>query len=67
MFKKKQEGKILHLGVSCMGPEELNKAIEMGNVACVENAFGYGQRTTFAKHGVEVRGLQELMDICIEN
>ena len=67
MFKMQQEGKILHLGVSCVGPEELNKAIEMGNVASVENAFGYGQRTTFNMHGVEVRGLQEVMDICIEH
>lgn len=67
VLKMQQEGKILHVGVSCVGPYELNKALEMGEVASVENAFGYGQRTTFEMHGVEVRGLQEVMDICIEN
>lgn len=67
VLKMQQEGKILHVGVSCVGPEELNKALEMGKVASVENAFGYGQRTTFQMHGEEVRGLQEIMDICIEN
>ncbi|WP_394678689.1 aldo/keto reductase [uncultured Sphingobacterium sp.] len=67
MFKLQQEGKILHLGVSCVGVQELTKALNMGNIASVENAFGYGQRTTFQMHGVEVRGLQEVMDICIDN
>lgn len=67
MFEMQKEGKILHLGISCVGPEELNKAMEMGNIASVENAFGYGQRTTFKFHSNEVKGLQEVMDICIQN
>jgi pyridoxine 4-dehydrogenase len=67
MFKLQQEGKILHVGLSCVGQSELTSAIGMGKIASVENAFGYGQRTTFKMHGVEVRGLQEVMDICIEN
>ncbi|UII21543.1 aldo/keto reductase [Fulvivirga ligni] len=66
MFKMQQEGKILHVGLSNVTPEELNKGIEMGNIASVENAFGYGQRTSFEMHGMKVRGMQEVMDICLE-
>lgn len=67
MFEMQKEGKILHIGVSCVSPAELNKALAMGNIASVENAFGHGQRTTFNFHGSEVRGMQEVMDICIQN
>jgi len=67
MFDMQKEGKILHIGVSCVSPEELNKALTMGNIASVENAFGYGQRTTFKFHNNEIRGLQEVMDICVKN
>ena len=67
MFEMQKEGKILHVGVSCVNPEELNKALKIGNIASVENSFGYGQRTTFTVHNNEIRGMQEVMDICIKN
>ena len=67
MFEMQKEGTILHVGVSCVSPEELNKALTMGNIASVENAFGYEQRTTFNFHNNEIRGMQEVMDICLEN
>ncbi len=67
MFEMQKEGKILHVGLSNVNPEELNKALAMGSIASVENAFGYGQRTTFHLHNQEYRGMQEVMDICIKN
>lgn len=67
MFKMQSEGKILHVGVSNVNEEELNTALRMGPIASVENAFGYEQRTTFSLFGQEVRGLQEVMGICIDN
>ncbi|MDN3596869.1 aldo/keto reductase [Zunongwangia endophytica] len=67
MFEMQKEGKILHVGVSNVTPEELETALSMGNVASVENAFGYGQRSSFSVYGQQVRGMQEVMDICIEN
>jgi pyridoxine 4-dehydrogenase len=67
MFEMQKEGKILHLGVSNVTPAELEKALTMGNIASVENAFGYGQRTTFKLHNAENRGLQEVSDLCIIN
>ncbi|MBS1600694.1 MAG: aldo/keto reductase [Bacteroidetes bacterium] len=67
MFEMQKEGKILHVGVSCVSPAELNKALAIGNIASVENAFSYGQRTTFTFHGSENRGMQEVMEICIKN
>ncbi len=67
MFEMQKEGKILHVGLSNVNEKELNMALTMGNIASVENAFGYEQRTTFSVFGQEVRGMQEIMDICIEN
>jgi pyridoxine 4-dehydrogenase len=67
MFDMKREGKILHVGLSCVSPEELSKAMEMGDIASVENAFGYGQRTTFRFYNNENRGMQEVMDTCVKN
>jgi len=67
MFEMQKEGKVLHVGVSNVSPEELNEALNWGNIASVENAFGYSQRTSFELHGMETRGLQEVMDICIKN
>lgn len=67
MFDLQKEGKILHIGLSNVNPEELETGISMGNIASVENAFGYGQRTSFSFHGQENRGLQEVMPLCIEN
>lgn len=67
MFEMQKEGKIIHVGLSNVTPEELNKALDMGNVASVENAFGYEQRKSFSTHGMEIRGLQEVIDICVAN
>lgn len=64
MFEMQKEGKILHVGLSCVSPEELNKALTMGNIVSVENAFSHGQRTTFKFYNNEIRGMQEVMDIC---
>tara|TARA_R110002051_G_scaffold127873_2_gene201495 strand:+ start:2052 stop:2933 length:882 start_codon:yes stop_codon:yes gene_type:complete len=67
MFEMQKEGKILHVGLSNVNEDELRTALTMGNIASVENAFGYEQRTTFSVYGQEVRGMQEVMDICTEN
>lgn len=67
MFDMQQEGKILHVGVSCVTPEELSKAMTLGNVASVENVFGHGQRTTAVSYGQENRGMQEVMSLCTKN
>jgi pyridoxine 4-dehydrogenase len=67
MFEMQAEGKILHVGISNVNPKELNKALKMGNIASVENAFGYSQRTSFKLYHAENRGLQEVMDICVKN
>jgi aryl-alcohol dehydrogenase-like predicted oxidoreductase len=66
MFQMQKEEKILHLGLSNVNPEELGKALTMGNIASVENAFGYEQRTSFNLHHQEYRGMQEVMDLCVE-
>ena len=67
MFDLQKEGKILHIGLSNVSPEELEIGLSIGNIASVENAFGYGQRTSFSFHGQESRGLQEVMPLCITN
>ncbi|HEY4209353.1 MAG TPA: aldo/keto reductase, partial [Puia sp.] len=67
MFAMQKEGKILHIGLSAVSEEELKRGLAMGDIASVENAFGYEQRGTFSMHGREVRGLQEVMDVCLKN
>jgi len=67
LFDLQKEGKILHIGLSNVSPEELEIGLSMGPIASVENAFGYGQRTSFSFHGQENRGLQEVMPLCIAN
>jgi aryl-alcohol dehydrogenase-like predicted oxidoreductase len=67
MFEMQQEGKILHVGVSNVSREELETAMQMGNVATVENMFGHGQRTTSMTPYGENRGGEEILDICEAN
>lgn len=67
MFAMQKEGKILHVGVSNVSPEELETALTLGNIATVENMFGYGQRTTLTSHYGENRGGQEVLPLCEEN
>jgi len=67
MFEMQQEGKILHVGVSNVTREELETAMQMGNVATVENMYGHGQRTTIQTPYGENRGGEEVLDICEAN
>lgn len=68
MFEMQKEGKILHIGVSNVSPEELKAAMAMGNIATVENMYGHTQRISkeFA-HGGANRGGEEVLAICEEN
>jgi aryl-alcohol dehydrogenase-like predicted oxidoreductase len=68
MFDMQKEGKILHVGVSNVSPDELETAMAMGNIATVENMYGHAQRISkeFA-HGGDNRGGEEVLAICEEN
>ncbi len=68
MFEMQKEGKILHVGVSNVSPEELETALSMGPVATVENMYGHGQRTNLnIVHAGENRGGEEVLAICEQN
>ena len=68
MFEMQKEGKILHVGVSNVSPEELQTAMTMGNIATVENMYGHAQRTSVKlAHGGETRGGEEVLKICEDN
>lgn len=67
MLEMQTEGKIFHIGLSNVSPDELNVALTMGAIASVENAFGYGQRTSFKLHNQEYRGMQEVLALCVKN
>jgi pyridoxine 4-dehydrogenase len=67
VFQMQQEGKILHVGVSNVTPEELETALQMGTVATVENMYGHGQRTTIKSPYGENRGGEEVLAICEAN
>ena len=67
MCQMQQEGKILHVGVSNVTPQELEIAMKMGEVATVENMYGHAQRTTLnSPYGVS-QGGEEVLDICEAN
>lgn len=68
MFEMQKEGKILHVGVSNVSPDELKAAMAMGNIATVENMYGHAQRISkeFA-HGGENRGGEEVLAMCKNN
>src|SRR6185312_11397807 len=68
MFQMQTEGKILHVGVSNVNPDELKTAMAMGIIATVENMYGHAQRISkeFA-HGGDNRGGEEVLAICEEN
>ena len=63
MYDMQREGKIQHVGVSNVTPEELTAALAMGEVASVENMYGYAQRTTLADSHGETRG-GEVLPLC---
>ena len=64
MFTMQKEGKILHVGVSNVNPEELETAMKMGNIATVENMYGHGQRTSVKSVYGENRGGEEILSFC---
>ena len=67
MFRMQQEGKILHVGLSNVNRAELEKGMQMGPVATVENMYGYGQRTTVTSVYGENRGGEEILELCEQN
>jgi pyridoxine 4-dehydrogenase len=68
MFEMQKEGKILHVGVSNVSPDELQTAMTMGPIATVENMYGHGQRSSIQlMHGGETRGGEEVLAICEKN
>jgi pyridoxine 4-dehydrogenase len=67
MFEMQKEGKILHVGVSNVSREELETALTMGEIATVENMYGYSQRTTLKSHYGDNRGGEEVLDLCEKN
>jgi len=68
MFQLQKEGKILHVGVSNVSPEELQTAMTMGSIATVENMYGHAQRKSIQlMHGGETRGGEEVLAICEAN
>lgn len=64
MFEMQKEGKILHVGVSNVTPEELETAIQLGAVATVENMYGHAQRTLHVTPYGANRGGEEVLSIC---
>jgi aryl-alcohol dehydrogenase-like predicted oxidoreductase len=67
MFSLQKEGKILHVGVSNVNPEELETAMTKGKIATVENMYGHAQRTTHKTPYGENRGGEEILSICERN
>ena len=64
MFEMQQEGKIQHVGLSNVTREELEIGLKLGDIATVENMYGYGQRTTLmTPHGASPGG-EEVLDLC---
>jgi pyridoxine 4-dehydrogenase len=64
MYDLQREGKIQHVGVSNVSPEELTTALQLGDVASVENMYGYAQRTTLRDSHGETRGGEEVLGLC---
>lgn len=68
MFDMQKEGKILHVGVSNVSPEELQTVMAMGNIATVENMYGHGQRVSLTlPWGEQSRGGEEVLAMCGKN
>jgi pyridoxine 4-dehydrogenase len=68
MYELQKEGKIFHVGVSNVSPEELEIAMSRGQVATVENMYGHGQRASVKlQHGGETRGGAEVLAVCEKN
>ena len=63
MYELQREGKIQHVGVSNVSPEELTAALQVGEVASVENMYSYAQRTSLNDGHGETRG-GEVLPLC---
>ena len=64
MFELQREGKIQHVGLSNVTRAELEAGLQLGDIATVENMYGYGQRTTLTlPYGVNPGG-EEVLDLC---
>ena len=64
MLEMQREGKIQHVGLSNVSPDELKAGLQMGGIATVENMYGYGQRTTLqTPYGVN-QGGEEVLALC---
>ncbi|QKG56022.1 aldo/keto reductase [Hymenobacter sp. BRD128] len=64
MFEMQKEGKIQHVGLSNVTREELETGLKMGEIATVENMYGYAQRTTLHDAHGETRGGEEVLALC---
>ncbi|MBC6609673.1 aldo/keto reductase [Hymenobacter sp. BT507] len=64
MFEMQREGKILHVGLSNVTREELETGLQLGDIATVENMYGYAQRTTLAHAHGHNPGGEEVLDLC---
>ncbi len=67
MFKMQQEGKILHVGVSNVSEEDLEKAMSMGDIVTVENMYGHAQRHAIKAPYGETHGAEDILHICEAN
>ena len=66
MFALQQEGKILHVGVSNVTTDQLSTALKMGEIATVENMFGYAQRNNLRNLPTGYIGSADVLEICIQ-
>jgi len=64
MFEMQQEGKIRHIGLSNVSLEELITGLQLGEIATVENMYGYAQRTTLREAHGETQGGEEVLALC---
>ncbi|GAB2871402.1 aldo/keto reductase [Hymenobacter ruber] len=64
MFEMQKEGKILHVGLSNVNREELEAGLKLGEIATVENMYGYAQRTSLSAPYGETRGGEEVLPLC---
>jgi pyridoxine 4-dehydrogenase len=67
MFELQKEGKILHVGLSNVGPEDVTLGMSKGAIATVENAFGYALRKTFSGPAGLTMGGEDVLPICEKN
>lgn len=64
MFELQKEGKILHMGLSNITRDELIYGLSKGNIATVQNHYSASSRKTFSNSYTELRGGDEILDIC---